>query len=472
MEFVLRTGIGLVMRERLMSDEYCDPLAVCTGLDGRLLIEQTLQGPSLAIGGDIGIAGLTGSVALRPYIRFRYMQSWVPKELCKAPVRSVIGLAPSETMTYETRQVEQTDFVQLVQHTAEKSEVVSTSGPAQLMDNAGTPVRDFVAFPVVIADKFSSLWETLGEIGGAVVGAVVGGPIGAGVGAWVGGAVGGWLGGDDSGGSGSGNDSTQGAVDQVLESITRSQSERTLTETTTSRSSLFERTITRTFTNPYRDRALQLRFVPVFRHFDVVTVFWGFELGLAANIFAPKFLGTSISAKLGDFIQRQVTDPRIVATATSELGIQEQPVAPRRAAGKATSPLSDHLNANSEFYAKRYLKHLELRRDINTLQAPLLAALSKREGSKRGSQGDVGRSLRWSQTRVHGQTIYSPFASPELLVKALPGLDNYEKSVQRLEKFRIRRVERHRDVHLFAGTIIEPSPGDCVLTNLPAVGTI
>src|SRR6185436_12166659 len=87
MEFVLRTGIGLVTRERLMSDEYCDPLAVCTGLDGRLLIEQTLQGPSLAIGGDIGIAGLTGSVALRPYIRFRYMQSWVPKELCKAPVR-------------------------------------------------------------------------------------------------------------------------------------------------------------------------------------------------------------------------------------------------------------------------------------------------------------------------------------------------------------------------------------------------
>ena len=270
--------------------------------------------------------------------------------------------------------------------------------------------------------------------------------------------------------AGSGNDSTQGAVDQVLESITRSQSERTLTETTTSRSSLFERTITRTFTNPYPDRALQLRFIPVFRHFDVVTVFWSFEPGLVTSVFAPKFRGTALSARLGDFIQRQVTDPRIVATASSELGIQEQPLAARRATARATTPLAEHLNANSEFYAKRYLKHLELRRDITALQQPVLGALAQRERKKPDALGDMGRSLRWSQTRVQGRSIYTPFAAPEIVAKGLPGLKEYQKALQRLESFRLKRVERHKDVHLFAGTTVEPAPGDCVLTNLPSVG--
>jgi hypothetical protein len=450
-----------------MADEYCDVLVSCTNLDGQLLIEQTLQGPPLAVGGDIGVADMTGRVVLRPYIRFRYMQSWVTKELCKGPVRSVLGLAPSETMTYETRQVEQMDFVRLVQETSEKSEVVSTSGPAQLMDNAGTPIRDFVALPVIVADKFSSFWETVGEIGGAVIGAAVGGPIGAGIGAWVGGAVGGWIGGDGGGGSGTGNDSTQGSVDQVLESVTRSQSERTLTETTTSRSSLFERTITRTFTNPYRDRALQLRFIPVFRHFDVVTVFWEFEPGLVVNVFAPRFRGTDLSARLGDFIQRQVTDPRIVATASAELGIPEQPAARTRSAARAKSPLTEHLNANSEFYAKRYLKHLEGRRDMGALQEPVITTLARRQGTTPSELDDIGRSLRWSRARVQGKSIYTPFAPPDILVKALPGLQNYEKAISRLETFRLKRVERHKDVHLFAGTIVEPAPGECVLTDLP-----
>ncbi|MGB5082403.1 MAG: hypothetical protein WBO23_16875, partial [Burkholderiales bacterium] len=182
-----------------MADNYCDALKACEGLDGRLLIEQTLQGPPLAIGGDIGIGDLTARVALRPYFRFRYSQHWIPKELCKGPIRSVLGLAPSEAMTLETRQVEQVDFVRLVQETSERSEVVSTSGPAALMegggDGSGFRPTSFMCFPTITADRFGSFWETVGEIGGAVVGAVVGGPIGAGVGAWVGGAIGGWIGG-------------------------------------------------------------------------------------------------------------------------------------------------------------------------------------------------------------------------------------------------------------------------------------
>ena len=450
-----------------MTDSYCDPIDACTNLEGRLLVEQTLQGPPLAIGGDIGIGDLTGRVALRPYIRFRYQQYWNPMELCRGPIRSVIGLAPSETMSLETRQVEQTDFVRLVQEVSERSEVVSTSGPAALMeaDGGGRMTSAYLALPVLVADKFGSFWETVGEISGAAIGAAVGGPIGAAVGTWVGGAVGGWLGGDDGGGDGSGNGSTMDNVDQVLESVTRTNSERVLSETTSSRSTLFEQTVTRTFTNPYYDRALHLRFIPVFRRFDVVTVFWEFEPGLVTNVFAPRFRGTELTARLGDFVQRHVTDPRIVATSTAELGIQEQPVATRQA--RTAPPLVEHLNANGDFYAKRYLKHLELRRDVTTLQEPVLNTLAQRERVEPDALGDVGRALRWSRARVHGKSVYTPFAPPAILRDALPGGKKIGPAIERLDRFRLRRVERHKDVYLFAGTVIEPAAGECVLTDVP-----
>jgi hypothetical protein len=368
--------------------------------------------------------------------------------------------------------VEQVDFVRLVQETSERSEVVSTSGPAALMeggDGSGYRSTSFVCFPTITADRFGSFWETIGEVGGAVVGAMVGGALGAGVGAFVGGAIGGWLGGDGSGGAGSGNDSTQGAIDQVLESVTRAQSERTLTETTTSRSSLFERTVQRTFTNPYKDRSLQLRFIPVFRHFDVVTVFFEFEHGLVANVYAPKFAGAALSARLGDFVQRYIVDPRIAATASAELGIQEQPAGAKGRPAAGASPLTAHLNANSEFYAKRYLKHLELRRDLMSLHAPVLGALAARGGkqAKVSEIDDIVRSLRWSRTRVQGRSIYTPFAPPDIVAKALPGITaDYVKGIERLEKFKLKRVERRRDVHLFAGTIIEPAAGECELLKV------
>jgi hypothetical protein len=207
----------------------------------------------------------------------------------------------------------------------------------------------------------------------------------------------------------------------------------------------------------------------VFRHFDVVTVFWEFEPGLVVNVFAPKFRSGDLSARLGDFIQRHVSDPRIVATASAELGIQEQPVLKGRAAARVASPLMEHLNANGEFYTKRYLKYLELRRDLSALHAAVLGGLARREGTKPRDLDDMGRSLRWSRTHVQGESIYTPLAPPEM-VKAVPGLDNYQKACQRLEKFRLKRVERHKDVHLFAGTVVEPAPGDCVLKNLPQGG--
>jgi hypothetical protein len=459
--------------EDFMPDNYCDPIETCPDLDGQLLIEQTLHGPPLAVSEGLDIGDLNANVALRPYFRFRYSQRWNTKELCRGPIRSVLGLGPSETMTLETRQVEQVDFVRLVQETTERSEVVSTSGPAALMENGiGTAIQSaaYLILPTITARRFGSFLEDLGE----TLGGVVGGPLGAAVGGWAGDAIDGWIGGDGGGGDGTGNGATQDAVDQVLESVTRSQSERVLTETTTSRSSLFERTVQRTFTNPYKRRSLQLRFIPVFRHFDVVTVFFEFEHGLVANVHAPTFAGGQLSARIGDFVQRHVTDPRIVAVSSAELGIPDSPTNDvRAAAGEAGTLLATHLNANNDFYAKRYIKHLEARRDLAKLRAPVLSVLEARESggidAQATSMDDIRGALRWSKTRVQGRSIYTPFAPPEIVSKALPGTPNrYRDSIHRLDQFRLKRVETHRDVHLFAGTIIEPAPGDC---TLPKVST-
>src|SRR5437867_2691675 len=152
-----------------MAEDYCGPYVQCAQLDGRLLINQTLHGPALADPGDIGIGDLKGRGVLRPYVRFVYEQRWNVKESCQAPVRSIIGLAPGETMKLDTRQVEQFDFTRMVQDASEQSEVVTTSGPASQMRDVSTSMSQVISLPVRVADRFGSFWE----IAGAVVGAVV-----------------------------------------------------------------------------------------------------------------------------------------------------------------------------------------------------------------------------------------------------------------------------------------------------------
>lgn len=449
-----------------MPENYCSPYGQCSKLDGRILINQTLQGPS-AVPGDVDIGDIGGKAMLRPYCRFVYLQQWVPQEACVAPERSIIGLAPGETMTLETRQVEQVDFTRLVQDAVETSEVVTTSGPAlQMRDREGLDLSDAISFQTRYVEKFGSFWEVVG----GVAGALLGGPIGAGVGVLAGHAVEEWLGSSDDGGPGTGNDETQNAVDEVLESVSRSESRRTVTETSTSRTSMFERTVARTFVNPYRDRSLELRFIPVFRRFEVVTKFFQFHHGLVLELAQPRFKQLTLSARLGDFIQRQVADPRIVSVAASELGLQEEVQVPK-AARAAASPVTQHLNANAEFYAKRYLRYLYARRDFDALQSAVQKALGA-AGGETGKRARIEHALAWSRTQVQGKSIYVPLASSHVATQALgmskAASGSYLDALNRIDKFRLKPALRKRDVHLFMGTHIEAVAGECVLNDVPS----
>ncbi len=76
----------------------CEPYQPCTDLDARLLISNVLQGPALAWDtGEISLGNFTarGAVA-RPYVDIRLEQTWVAKEACYRPVRSIFSLAPGE----------------------------------------------------------------------------------------------------------------------------------------------------------------------------------------------------------------------------------------------------------------------------------------------------------------------------------------------------------------------------------------
>ena len=80
-----------------MVDELCAPFSVCDDLDGRLLINQAIQGPPLAFElGEVSFGSFTAAgAAARPYIDLSVKQTWTSREACYGPVRSIFSLARS-----------------------------------------------------------------------------------------------------------------------------------------------------------------------------------------------------------------------------------------------------------------------------------------------------------------------------------------------------------------------------------------
>jgi hypothetical protein len=95
-----------------MAENYCELFKQCEDLDGRLLIDRTIAGPALAVeDGEMpfGVMSMQGG-SLHPYARVSYTQKWVARDACYGPVRSVMGLAPGETITTEVRTRDQDDW--------------------------------------------------------------------------------------------------------------------------------------------------------------------------------------------------------------------------------------------------------------------------------------------------------------------------------------------------------------------------
>jgi hypothetical protein len=456
-----------------MAENYCNPYDQCTDLDGRLIINRTFEGPPLAREeGELPLGSLSmAGGAIHPYFNLFYQQNWIAREACYAPVRSVMGLAPGETVTIDVRQREQTDFVRTVQNAFESSEVSTTTRRhgRELIDTEydGNTVElspisalfgsfledawDVVTAPVKAGVNLANDLIDAGQKG---IDAIFGG------------------GDDDSappGTQSTGNSKTLDVIDESLSTVQRSESQSSRTDTTTSRTVAVERSITRTFSNPYRDRSLELRFIPTFRHFEVVTTLFRVDFGVLLHAGRVKFPARGMGSAFGDFLQRRVVDPRIVSVANAELGLEDDV----RSAAR-TSAVADHLNANSSLYTGRFLHHLEDQRAHGDLAQPILRLLiAGSPPAGRRAAPRISQALEWSKLQVRDQTVYVPLTDHTNLVTALgnqKGVVDFGSKIG--ETIRnpnwLKRFVRRRDVHLFMGTHIEAVPGMCILTDVPA----
>jgi hypothetical protein len=407
--------------------------------------------------------------AVHPYFNLFYQQTWTAKEACVGPVRSVMGLAPGETISTEVRQREQTDFVRTVQTAFESSEVSTNTRRhgRELIDTDydGSSV-ELSPISAIFGSFLEDAWD------------VVTAPVQAGVDA-VNGVIDAaqkgiesiFGGGDDGGATPgtSGNSKTLDVIDESLSTIQRSESQSYRTDTTTSRTVAVERSITRTFSNPYLDRSLELRFSPVFRRFEVVTTLWRVDFGVLLHAGRLTFPARGMGSAYGDFLARRVTDPRIVSVANAELGLDDDV----RAAGR-TSAVAEHLNANSSIYTGKFLRHLEDQRATGDLAQPMLRLLAPkaRTGANRAPAASLSSALEWSKLQVRDQTVYVPLTDHQNLVSSLgdrpPVVDLGKKIGDTIRNPGwLGKFVRKRDVHLFMGTHIEPVAGTCVLADVP-----
>jgi hypothetical protein len=375
-----------------------------------------------------------------------------------------MGLAPGETITTEVRTRDQVDYVQLVQHAMESTEVRTTT---RHQGREITEANTVEMGPLNIS-LFGSFLEDIGDAVGGVVSAV---------GDAVTGVVGGLIDTVESilgGGGGGGpagprsvHEQMVTTIDETLESVQTTESNHTLTETTTSRSRIVERSITRAFSNPYRDRTLELRFIPVFRRFEVVTTLSRVDIGVLVKAGALKFPEVGVGAKFGHFLQQRVADPRIASVATADLGLDDE-LGNRTRAGA----VNDHLNANATLYTKRFFAHSELQRDNDLIRQPV-ARIANRLGKKPTSTRNLLSALAWSRTKVKDNHVHVPLADP---ANALSALKLPRELAERFNKQVVNRIYDPaylstftftKNVFLFIGTHIEAVPGQCILPDVP-----
>lgn len=440
-----------------MPNAVCDPFGECVDLDGRLLLTRAAEGPAaFQDPGDLSVGDVSmHGVAIHPYVRLIYRQKWIPREACYGPVRSVIGLAPAETMTTETRVREQVDYATLVQDAVESASV-HTHTEETTSSSLSAPADYGVTIPLLplLGVRFGSIFE---DIGSAIAGGA------AAVAGFVGDVIDSLVGGDSP------HSTTEEDVNTVLDVVETFERKQTITETSFSRSRLREQTISRTVTNPYRDRGLELRFVPVFRKFEVVTTLWRFDYGIVIKAGDLAFAERTVAARHSDFIQRRALDPRIAGIATAELGIGDDD-----RAGIRPGVVGDHLNANPKIYTGRYLSHLQESRDLDTLRELATGALT-RPVKGADSLASLVPVLKWRDLHVTGRNIEVPMLD---LREAVTPLKLRGQRVERLTSLIDQTIARPdwfrqftwtRNLHLYIGTVVEPVAGTCVL-DLPPPG--
>ncbi len=405
-----------------MAQPFCDPFTACDGLDGRLLISAAIQGPPLAWDlGEVSFGAFTSTgVAARPYVDVHLKQSWTPKEACYAPIRSIFSLAPGETVQIAASVRHQFSFAHAVSSASSDSR--STQGPVR-SGSADDIVSKKMKEQALVEQKmryaggYGSFWEVVANIiapgvGGAIVNAAEGVAKHA-----------------DEAAKDAIKDAMANAH-QAVETIARSESQHSSTgSTTTSETTETVQSITRTFSNPYRDRSLQLRFIPVFRHFEVRTWPASVTPGIALHVGAARAVNQATL---------RVRDVLAQAPTQVDAAVLQQPLA----------------------------------RLLSSSQEARVQTKTSAAGGAAPSPGAAG-ALLWSQSIVREDSVLVPLAEPDTAASAF-GLKGQSRAgfLKTLDKIRPEVVGKLfpvnvQHVHLFMGTHVEAVAGECILQDLP-----
>jgi hypothetical protein len=489
----------------------CAPLAPCHDLDGKLLFQRSVYGPQLAFDpSTVSLQGLsTRGAALRGVLDLQFEVRWRSTGLCQGPATSVMGLAPGEVVTVGLRTRSTRTFSSLMRDAAEASRSSShtarDTGPApkspggsagiggiiggivgaigaeagaspagrfveQLADKVGSEVGRVAGRAAAFADdraeqaidlvpifvgKFGSIFgDALGALGKAV-GTVAGGIEGAvaGIGSAAGNAISDLVdnvvGGAAGGSPAAGIIGTVQQIHEVVDTVERSESESHLRETTVTTSTETEQTIQRTFGNPYLDRSLELRFMPVFHRYEIITVPVRGRAGLATVVADQDPAERPATAALADrFANLRAAAFTAAPAATATAGV------------RVRTTLSASVQAGDE----------------DALRVPMMTLLQRATGAEDARRSvRLDQGLAWERTDARGSAVHVPLADVDIVRKAwgLSGRvsERLRDALARLTPDRLGRLfpqPEARVVHVFAGVHVEAVPGACVLPDIPA----
>jgi hypothetical protein len=454
----------------------------------------------------LGVA--TRGAALRGVLDLEFEVRWRSTGLCRGPATSVMGLAPGEVVSVGLRTRSVRTFTSLVRDAAEVSRSSShtereagppaTGGGAQLGGFIGGVVGAIAEQVGSIAEQVGDspagrfvdavagrLGKTVGEQATRVgqvrdvlrrekendlelipifvsrFGSLFGDALGA-AGAAVGGAVGAIagigdaaadavsdlvdnvVGGVAGAGPAAGLLGTAQQIEEVVDTVERSESESHLRETSVTTTTESEQTVQRTFGNPYLDRSLELRFMPVYHRFEVSTV--------------PKAVRPGLATLVAD------ADPG------------QRPPAPAPGLGKpGAGPLGPGaIGAGAR--VRTALAASVTTGDEDAVRIPMVSLLQRAtsvEDARRSVRIDHG--LAWERTDARGNAVHVPLADVDVVQHAwgVRGrvAERLQNALGRLTPDALRRLFPPRNVrvvHVFAGVHVEAVPGTCVLPDIPA----
>ncbi len=234
--------------------------------------------------------------------------------------------------------------------------------------------------------------------------------------------------------------------------------------------------VRRTFSNPYRDRSLELRFIPVFRRFDVTTSLVRGEPGVLLRPGLIDFAAPAARAKIGAFVKTRALDPAIAQAGDVDPGQEEELPAARRAAA-----VTEHLSSNAAMYTRGFLEHTNAIGDRDVLLSPFATMLggqparSTRAAGSAAVSGSIGLAdgLSWSQAKVRNGEIHVPLGESANWPRTWkgPAASGLSKAIGQTiaDSAWLGQWTRTRSVHLFMGTHVEAVAGTCVLADLPEV---